>query len=164
VNVKHIARAVAGIIAVSGSTASAAAPPQQITISADVPKSCNFDPIPAIAVGAYDWRTGISASVGGELSVTCTQGAVFSFTADRGTNSIGSQNYLASGSAKLAYSLLVAASNATTFDPAAAATTNAATMIASGRNDRFAIQITIPPAQLVPPGAYTDTVTFSLDY
>jgi spore coat protein U-like protein len=154
----------AAVVAVLPVAASAAAPTQQLQVSANVIKSCDFNPIPAIALGSYDWHTGISTTVGGELSVTCNAGVVYSFTSDRGLNAVGSQNNLSSGTATLAYSLLVKDSSASPFDPAANTGSSAETEIASGKNDQYSLVLNVPSAQMVPAGAYTDTVTFSLNY
>jgi spore coat protein U-like protein len=160
---KHLGLAIAALVAVLPVAASAA-PTQQLQISANVIKSCDFNPIPAIALGTYDWHKGINTTVGGELNVTCNQGVVYSFSSDRGLNAVGSQNNLSSGTASLAYSLLVNDGSANPFDPAANSGATAQTETASGKADSFALAINVPASQMVPAGAYSDTVTFSLNY
>ena len=162
-NIKHLGFALAAVVAVLPMAASAA-PTQQLQISATVVKSCDFAPIPAIALGTYDWHAGISTTVGGELSVECNSGVVYSFTSDRGANAVGAQNFLSSGTSTLAYSLLVKDGGTSPFDPAANGQSNPSTEIATGHMDQYALVLNVPAAQMVPAGAYSDTVNFSLNY
>jgi spore coat protein U-like protein len=163
VNVKHLGIALAASILVLPAAASAA-PTQQLQINATVVKSCDFNPIPAIALGSYDWHTGISTTVSNELSVECNSGVVYSFSADRGVNSVGTQNNLANGSTMLAYSLLVNDGTASPFDPATNTGSGVTAETATGHIDQYALVLNVPAAQMVPAGAYSDTVTFSLAY
>ncbi len=136
----------------------------QTEVSSDDAKTCSFAPISAIALGPYDWQKGISTTVGAELSVQCNLGVVYSFASDRGLNSVAAQNFLASGSSRLAYTLLVKDAGAAPFDPAANDGASAETEIATGNVDPYALVLNVPAAQMVPAGTYTDTVTFSLNY
>jgi spore coat protein U-like protein len=88
---------------------------------------------------------------------------VYSFSSDRGLNNVASQNFLSSGTATLAYSLMVN-DGRSPFDPATNGQANAQTEIATGRTDSYALAINVPASQMVPAGAYSDTVTFNLNY
>ncbi len=144
--------------------AALAGPAQQLQIGANVAKSCDFKPIPPAALGSYNWHVGIDTTVAGGLSVQCNAGVVYWFTSDRGVNSVGSQNFLASGDWKLAYSLLVQDGGARPFDPAGNGGAAPVTEIATGNVDRYALVLSVPASQMVPAGAYVDTVSFSLNY
>jgi spore coat protein U-like protein len=160
--------ALVALIATFPSMASAAPvhPPgsRQLQIFTNVAESCTFNPIPAIALGNYDWRQGIETTVGGELSVMCNRSTFYSFTADRGLNSQNGNNNMSSGSKLLAYSLLVDNGSGAAFDPANNLLGREQTEVASGRTDSYAVTIDVPARQMVPAGAYDDTVTFSLNY
>jgi spore coat protein U-like protein len=140
-----------------------AAPPRQLQLSANVSESCTFEPIPAIALGAYDWRKGIDTTVGNELSVICNQGTFYSFTSDHGRNAKNGRDYMSSGFASLAYSLLVTDGSGS-FDPTVDQLGREQVEVASGKTDGYGISIDVAANQTVPAGAYDDTVTFSLNY
>jgi spore coat protein U-like protein len=142
----------------------AAAPSEQLQISANVAKSCDFDPIPSIALGNYDWHAGIFSTIGGELTVKCNVGVVYWFTADRGLNPVSSWNGLSSGTSTLLYTLLVQEPDMQEINPAANSGPGAQLQLASGKKDTYGITIVVPAAQMVPAGQYADTVTFSLNY
>ncbi len=163
-NVKQIGLTLAAATMAVLPVAASAAPTQQLQINATVLKSCDFNPIPAIALGSYDWHTGISTTVSNELSVICNQGVVYSFSSDRGLNASGSQNNLAGPSAMLAYSLLVKDGGANPFDPATNTGSAVASETASGQTDSYALVLAVPSGQMVPAGAYSDTVNFTLTY
>lgn len=162
-NVKHLGIALAASLLAAPAAASAA-PTQQLQISATVVKSCDFNPIPSIALGSYDWHSGISTTVSSELSVECNAGVVYSFSADRGLNAVGTQNNLSNGTTDLAYTLLVNDGTASPFDPATNTGSSPTSETATGTTDHYALVLSVPAAQMVPAGAYTDTVTFSLAY
>jgi spore coat protein U-like protein len=127
-------------------------------------KSCDFNPIPAASLGTYNWHAGLDTTVEGGLSVECNAGVVYSFSSDHGINADGTQNYLASGAYKLGYSLLVDDGNGHPYDPATNVGPGAIDEVASGRVDRYALVLDVPTSQMVPAGAYADTVSFSLNY
>jgi spore coat protein U-like protein len=159
-NARHLA--LSSAFAVVALAAPATADPTLNTqFSSNAEKACDFAPAPAVTLGAYDWHAGISTTVPSELAVKCNVGVVYSITSDRGLGGSSTQNYLAFGSTRLAYTLLVQPAGAPPFDPAAS---GSATQVASGNLDQFAIVLNVPAAQLVPVGAYTDVVTFTLDY
>ena len=139
------------------------APQRHLQISTNVSESCTFNPIPAIALGTYDWRAGIDTTVGNELSVICNPGTFYSFTSDRGLNSRNGRNYMSSGRALLVYSLLVADGSGT-FDPTTDQLGRDQVEVASGKTDGYGLAIDVAANQTVPAGVYDDTVTFSLNY
>ena len=155
---------VIGLAIVSAPMAAfAAAPgPQQLQITASVVKSCTFAPIPAINLGTYDWQAGITTTVSNELNVQCNKGVAYWFYSDRGLNSVGSQNNLASNGNLLGYTLNVIDGNGQ-FDPAQNFN-GQSTETATGSVDSYALALAVPAKQMVPTGSYADTVTFNLAY
>jgi spore coat protein U-like protein len=161
---KNIVKSLAiGLAIVASPLAAFAAPgPEQVQISATVVKSCTFAPIPSINLGNYDWQAGITSTVSNELSVECNKGVAYWFYSDRGLNSQGSQNNMASNGSLLAYSLNVIDGNGP-FDPAQNFN-GQETETASGSVDNYALALNVPAKQTVPTGTYADTVTFNLSY
>jgi len=142
----------------------AAAPAQQLHVAATVVKSCDFDPIPAASLGTYNWHAGIDTTVTGGLTVRCNAGVLYSISSNRGLNGDGSQNFLASGSSLLGYTLLIQDGNGNRYDPATNVGSGAVNEVASGSTDSYGLVLSVPTAQMVPAGAYADTVSFSLNY
>ena len=142
----------------------AAAPGQQLQLGATVVKSCDFNPIAAASLGTYNWHAGIDTTVTGGLTVRCNAGVIYSISSNRGLNGDGSQNFLAYGSSLLGYSLLIQDGNGNRYDPATNVGPGAVGEVASGSTDSYGLVLSVPTAQMVPAGAYVDTVSFSLNY
>jgi spore coat protein U-like protein len=158
-NARHLA--LSSAVAAALAAPAAADPTLNTQFSSNAEKACDFAPAPAVTLGAYDWHAGITTTVPSELAVKCNVGVVYSITSNRGLGGSSTQNYLAFGSTMLAYTLLVQPAGARSFDPAAS---DVPTQVASGNLDQFALVLNVPAAQMVPVGAYTDVVTFTLDY
>lgn len=144
-----------------------------MTVRARITASCTIDDIDPMQFGTLT-ASAAGATTGeihaqSELRLTCTDGADWTVIANDGLNSGGTAQRRvtnASGTATVNYDLALDASQTMPMPTAIAdaAGTDAAG-IGDGNQQSFTIYGSVPAGQLLPAdGAYSDTVTFTINF
>ena len=167
---------VAVLTLASGSAFSAAAN-ANLAVSASVSQNCTISTTTDLAFGAYD-PVGANAStalnVTGNVSVACTKGATgLTIGMDNGLHVSGTQRQMANGAERLLYDLYQPTGGSPTpagTCPGGTGTlwTSAAPLTLTSPSSKAAraynVCGTIPAGQDVAAGAYTDTVSATINF
>jgi len=165
--VKRSAFILAGSAAVSlGAPTGALAGTQSTNmgVSATVTANCTISTTP-VAFGSVDTLAG-NHDATGSVSISCTNGAPWSATANAGAGSGATLpvRRMTSGANTLAYSLYIDSSHASIWGSGSGGT-SAVTGTGSGSAQSFTIYGRVPSGQSsVPAGTYTDTVSVTVTY
>jgi spore coat protein U-like protein len=160
---RKIAFGFAAIAALAATPALAASASNQMPVSVNVINSCTVAASP-MAFGTLTSVGGVNVDTTATVDLVCTIGAAYDVAMDVGTHATGSQRYLQStAGGKIPYGVFRDSArslnwgNTTGTDTSAGSTaTGTASLTAYGR---------IPAsATSVPAGAYTDTVTVTVNF
>lgn len=157
-----LALIVVGTVGTGGSLLQAGSASTSLVVSATVINSCTISATP-LGFGNYDALAGAATDAQASVTITCTPGAPSTIALDNGTNASGSTrrmkdagtNYLPYEAYQDSARTTVWGSGASSLDPGAAPSTEPRTYTVYGR---------IAAGQAVPAGAYTDTLTATVNF
>ena len=155
--------AILSLISVPAFAGSATA---NLSVTASVSANCTISTAP-VAFGAYD---PVSANAAtnlngtGTLTVACTKGATATIDLGNGSNLSGGTRRMGSGSDFLNYSLYKDAARTQVWGTGLAGGTTETYNSASRNSVAITVYGTVPQAQDVTVGAYSDTVVATINY
>ncbi len=137
-----------------------------LNISASVSAVCTITTSP-VAFGAYDpvvanASTDLTSS--GSVNVACTKGATATIDLGNGNNLSGGSRRMSSGSDFMNYALYKDAARTQVWGSALAGGTTASYTAATKNSTAVTVYGTVPQAQDVTVGAYSDVVVATINY
>ena len=137
-----------------------------LSVTASVAANCTIATAP-VAFGAYD-PVGVNAAADllatGTVTVACTKGAPTTIDLGNGTNFLAGTRRMGSGTDFMNYALYKDAARTQVWGTGLAGGTTAAYTAASVAATAITVYGTVPMAQNVSPGAYSDTVVATINY
>jgi spore coat protein U-like protein len=165
--VKKCAQITLGAAALSlvvGGAAFAQSVGAELGVSATVTNNCTIAATPTVAVGNYNTLAS-TINQTGTLAVTCTQGAVATIAMDAGANgasATGTTRAMTDGSHFLSYELYSNPGRTMVWGTAANAVIEDAAP--SSAPVDYTVYASVPGAQDVPSGDYTDSVAVTVSF
>jgi spore coat protein U-like protein len=144
----------------------AASKTANLAVTASVAANCTITTAP-VAFGAYD-PVGVNAAADllatGTVTVACTKGAPTTIDLGNGTNFLAGSRRMASATDFMNYALYKDAARTSVWGTGLAGGTTAAYTAASVAATAITVYGTVPMAQNVSVGAYSDTVVATINY
>jgi spore coat protein U-like protein len=144
----------------------AASKTANLAVTASVAANCTITTAP-VAFGAYD-PVGVNAAADllatGTVNVACTKGAPTTIDLGNGTNLLAGARRMGSGTDFMIYDLYKDAARTQVWGTGLAGGTTAAYTAASVAVTAITVYGTVPMAQNVSVGAYSDTVVATINY
>ena len=137
-----------------------------LNVSASVSAVCTITTSP-VAFGAYDPVSANAATdlnANGTVTVACTKGAAATIDLGNGGNFLGGSRRMSSGTDFLNYALYKDAARTQVWGTGLAGGTTAAYNAASKAPTAITVYGTVPQAQDVTVGAYSDVVVATINY
>src|SRR5205809_2607190 len=161
-------RTVLSLIAIAALAAPAFAAQQSanLSVTASVAANCTITTSP-VAFGPYDPVTANAAAnltASGSVNVACTKGTPATIDLGNGGNFSGGTRRMGSGSDFLNYTLYKDAARTQVWGTGLAGGTTLTYNSASKNSVAITVYGTVPQAQDVTVGAYTDTVVATINY
>jgi spore coat protein U-like protein len=158
--------AIAAALTLSASPARAATATANLTVTATVLSMCTI-PTATLAFGNYDPSLGSAVDASVSVAVQCTYNSSYSINMSTGSNASGAIRRMAGPAGEfLTYELYsTAARDAASIWPTAAGPSYTAGTAGTGYTAApFTVYGRIPGGQIVATGAYTDTVTMTINF
>jgi spore coat protein U-like protein len=154
------------ILSMTSIPAFAATATANLSVSASVSAVCTITTTP-VAFGAYDpvvANAAANLNATGTVTVACTKGAAATIDLDNGSNLSGGSRRMASGTDFLTYALYKDAARTQVWGSGLAGGTTSAYNSASRTATAVTVYGTVPQAQDVAVGAYSDVVVATINY
>jgi spore coat protein U-like protein len=154
------------ILSMTSIPAFAATATANLSVSASVSAVCTINTNP-VAFGAYDpvvANAAANLNATGTVTVACTKGAAATIDLDNGSNLSGGSRRMSGGADFLNYALYKDAARTQVWGSGLAGGTTAAYNAPSRTATAITVYGTVPQAQDVAVGAYSDVVVATINY